>query len=75
MHHVAIMAYMGPSLSESKEFMSDWSANPRKRLPFLEDVCQTAHNLVDMLGLCHNDIRPPNIAVMGDLYCFIDYDN
>ena len=34
----------------------------------------SALNLVEKVHLCHNDIRPPNIAVSGDNFCLVDFD-
>jgi hypothetical protein len=74
-NHVTVMAYMGPSLSQSKVFMSDWLKNPGKRMALFEDVGQSALNLVEKLEFCHNDIRPTNITVLENRFCLIDYDN
>ncbi len=74
-NHVTVMAYMGPSLSDCRVLMSDWSENRELRMAFLEDVGQSALNLVEKLELCHNDIRPTNITVRENRFCLIDYDN
>ncbi len=73
-HFSVILDFGNKESAQSKEYMSDGSANPGKRLAFLADVGRTALNLVDLIGLCHNDIRPPNIAVLGNRCCLIDYD-
>ena len=72
-----VMEDMGEPLSKvmkSQQFRKRWAQSSSLRLAFLSDVGISALNLAANLGLCHNDIRPPNIAVRGDSFCLIDFD-
>ena len=72
-----VMDDVGTPLSRDlllAEFRQQWSQSRNLRVSFFEDVCLSALNLVEMAGLCHNDIRPPNIAVRGDRFCLVDFD-
>ena len=72
-----VMDDVGTPLSRDlllAEFRQQWSQSRNLRVSFLEDVCLSALNLVEMAELCHNDIRPPNIAVRGDRFCLVDFD-
>jgi hypothetical protein len=60
--------------TKSPEFRRRWAQYPELRRAFLEDVGLSALNLVARAGLCHNDIRSPNIARDGDRFCLIDFD-
>jgi hypothetical protein len=72
---VVVMTYTGPSLYHRQEFKSQWSSKRDLRIAFYEDVGLSALNLVELLGLCHTDIRLANITVHHDRFCLIDYDN
>jgi hypothetical protein len=75
---ILLMFDMGPTLAKvirDESFKAKWSGDAYLRSAFFIDVGQSALNLVVRLGLCHNDIRPSNIAVKGDRFCLIDFDN
>ena len=55
-------------------FRARWAQSPALRSAFLQQVGISALNLVANVNLCHNDIRPPNIAVSCDSFCLIDFD-
>jgi serine/threonine protein kinase len=61
-------------LMQSPQFRQRWAESQTLRRAFFSQVGLSALNLVDGLGLCHNDIRPPNIAFDGDSFCLIDFD-
>ncbi len=71
------MDFVGEPLSAKMldtDFRKRWSQSDDLRTAFLQDVGVSALNLVDSVDLCHNDIRPPNIAVADDGFCLIDFD-
>ena len=75
-HPLIVMRDMGSSLSDvmnDYSFQENWKS-PCFRLRFYDDVAVSAINLVLTLKVCHNDIRPPNIAVKDDSFCLIDFD-
>jgi hypothetical protein len=65
----------GPSLLEHDDIKVQWSSSVDLRRAFLEDVGESALNLVETLCLCHNDIRLSNITFKENRFCLIDYDN
>jgi hypothetical protein len=72
-----VMEDVGPPLSQvmqSPRFRQDWARSASLRRAFFSDVGLSALNLVVKVGLCHNDIRPPNIAYRSDSFCLIDFD-
>jgi hypothetical protein len=72
-----VMKDMGEPLSsimQQQDFRQRWSQSAVLRRAFFTRVGISALNLADQLVLCHNDIRPPNIAVAGDSFCLIDFD-
>jgi hypothetical protein len=76
-HPLLIMLNVGTSLAlfiENVEFRSKWKHNIWLRRSFAYDIGQSALNLSTNFHLCHNDIRPPNIAVKSDSFCLIDFD-
>jgi hypothetical protein len=76
-HPLLIMRNVGTSLAlliENVEFRSNWKHNIWLRQRFAYDIGLSALNLITNFHLCHNDIRPPNIAVKGDSFCLIDFD-
>jgi hypothetical protein len=79
-HPLLIMRDMGVSLADAMKdtaFLSRWRVSQELRRRFGADVGESALNLVEMpsLGLCHNDIWAPNIAVKdGASFCLIDFD-
>ncbi len=75
---VIVMVDTGPTLREQMknvEFRARWKSNPKLRSAFFTDVGMSALNLVELLGLGHEDIRPPNITVNDDGFHLIDFDN
>ena len=76
-HPLLIMKDVGQSLAElllDDSFRMKWKTSAAMRKAFLSDVGISALNLVDLVGLCHNDIRPANIVVKNDSFCLIDFD-
>ena len=74
---IILMKDMGEPLSylmEKQHFRQRWSHSAVLRRAFLIQIGFSALNLVDKLLLCHNDIRPPNIAVSGESFSLIDFD-
>jgi hypothetical protein len=72
-----VMDFVGEPLSAKvfdTDFRKCWSQSDDLRTAFLQDVGVSALNLVDSVDLCRNDIRPPNIAVLDDGFCLIDFD-
>ena len=72
-----VMEDVGEPLSvvmQSQQFRQRWARSASLRQAFLADVGLSALNLVERLDLCHNDIRPPNIAFRGDRFCLVDFD-
>jgi serine/threonine protein kinase len=72
-----VMKDAGAPLTEvmqSPQFRQRWAQSRNLRRAFFSEVGLSALNFVDQLGLCHNDIRPPNIAVRGDSFCLLDFD-
>jgi hypothetical protein len=61
-------------LMQSPQFRQRWAESQTLRRAFFSQVGLSALNLVDEMGLCHNDIRPPNIAFDGDSFCLVDFD-
>ena len=59
---------------EDPQFRQRWAQSASLRDAFFSDVGLSALNLVDKLSLCHNDIRPPNIAFDGERFCVVDFD-
>jgi hypothetical protein len=59
---------------ELLEFRQRWVESQTLRRAFFSQVGLSALNLVDELRLCHNDIRPPNIAFDGENFCLVDFD-
>ena len=75
-HLLIVMRDMGPSLAHvmhEKDFQETWKTQA-VRQNFYNDVGESALNLISALNLCHNDIRPPNIAVKDCSFCLIDFD-
>jgi hypothetical protein len=75
---VLLMLDMGPTLAKlilDPKFRADWLDCSDLRSAFFTDVGQSALNLVELLDLCHNDIRPSNITMKGSRFCLIDFDN
>ena len=71
------MVNTGPTLDlamMNSAFTRDWEKDTILREAYFEDIGQSALNL-EKLGLCHNDIRPPNITVKDGRFCLIDFDN
>ncbi len=74
---LTVMKDVGAPLSEvmeSTQFRQRWAQCASLRDAFFSDVGLSALNLVDKLGLCHNDIRPPNIAFNDSRFCLVDFD-
>jgi len=72
-----VMKDMGEPLSDLMQnlsFRRSWAQSTVLRRAFLTQVGISALNLVDNVQVCHNDIRPPNIAVLGDNFCLVDFD-
>ena len=72
-----VMEYAGAPLSDlmqSPQFRQRWAQSRTLRRAFFSQVGLSALNLVDYVDLCHNDIRPPNIAFRGDSFCLLDFD-
>ena len=72
-----VMKDVGTPLSdvmEDPQFRQRWAQSASLRDAFFSDVGLSALNLVDKLSLCHNDIRPPNIAFDGERFCVVDFD-
>jgi len=72
-----VMRYMGETLGvllERPAFKLEWKQNPLMRRAFHRNVGLSALALVEWAGLCHNDIRPPNIAFQDGEFCLIDFD-
>ena len=72
-----VMEDVGAPLSEvmeSPHFRQRWAQSADLRRAFFSDVGLSALNLVDKVGLCHNDIRPPNIAFCDDTFCLVDFE-
>ena len=70
---------MGDTLSELIDaspaaFRKHWEETLSLRRSFRNDVVQSALNMVQYFSFCHNDIRPPNIAMRGESFCLIDFD-
>ncbi len=75
-HLLVVMRDMGPSLAHvmhQEAFQEAWKSQAMRQ-NFYKDVGQSALNLVEDLGHCHNDIRSPNIAVKDGSFCLIDFD-
>ena len=71
------MKDLGEPLSDhmhTPKFRTRWGQSKDLRRAFYTQVSMSALNLIDKLTLCHNDIRPPNIAMVGDSFCLIDFD-
>ena len=60
---------------QSPQFRLRWSQSRKLRRAFFSQVGLSALNLLSNVGLCHNDIRPPNIALRGDSFCLLDFDS
>jgi serine/threonine protein kinase len=74
---LVVMEDVGVPLADvmqSPQFRQRWSQSRNLRRAFFSQVGLSALNLVDKVGLCHNDIRPPNIAFRGDSFCLLDFD-
>ncbi len=69
------MTYTGLALKSNAQVKSEWSSNVGMRKAFYEDVGKCALDLVQFLGVCHNDIRLANITHQRDRFCLIDFDN
>jgi serine/threonine protein kinase len=72
-----VMKDKGEPLSDRMQqldFRKLWAQSAVLRRAFFTQVGISALNLVDKVSLCHNDIRPPNIAVSGENFCLIDFD-
>jgi hypothetical protein len=72
-----VMRDVGETLSElldSQPFRLQWRQSSVIRLAFFRDVGLSALDLVEGMGLCHNDIRPPNIGFRDGAFCIIDFD-
>ena len=72
-----VMKDLGLPLSDlfkTPNFRQRWAQSPVLRRNFLNQICMSALNLITRAKLCHNDIRPPNICVVGDDFCLIDFD-
>ena len=77
LHPLIVMNDMGQSLQEllsEDSFRTEWRSNAAMRRAFFTDIGLSALNLIDYVGLCHNDIRPANIAVKDGSFCLIDFD-
>jgi hypothetical protein len=61
-------------LMETQQFRQHWAQSRNLRRAFFSQVGLSALNLVRNLRLCHNDIRPPNIAFRDDSFCLLDFD-
>ena len=61
-------------LIETQQFRQRWAQSRNLRRAFFSQVGLSALNLVLNLRLCHNDIRPPNIAFRDDSFCLLDFD-
>ena len=76
-HHIIVMRDAGPSLDNqvgTEQFQARWKRRRELRSRFAADIGESALNLVTDLGLCHNDIRTPNIALRGESFCLLDFD-
>ena len=78
-HPLVVMRDVGTTLHDlvhgsGGDFCARWRDSPALRAAFLEDVGLTALNLVAKCELCHNDIRPPNIAFRDGRFCLLDFD-
>ena len=78
-HPALVMRDMGPTLCDllqgpQSTFREDWKNSKEMRDSFLTDVGFTALNLSEMFTICHNDIRPPNIAFSNNRFCLLDFD-
>ena len=78
-HPILVMRDMGDSLhgllhGAGGAFAARWRDSRALRAAFFEDVGLTALNLVAKCRLCHNDIRPPNIAFRDGRFCLLDFD-
>jgi serine/threonine protein kinase len=78
-HPYVVMRDMGATLhdlvtGQGSDFCARWRGSQDLRAAFLEDVGRTALNLVTKCGMCHNDIRPPNIAFADGRFCLLDFD-
>ncbi len=62
------------SLLNNRSFRLEWRTKPLLRKSFLRDIGLSALCLVQSVDLCHNDIRPHNIAFEGGSFCLIDFD-
>ena len=72
-----VMEDVGAPLSQamqSPQFRQHWAQSASLRRAFFSDIGLSALNLVVEVGLCHNDVRPPNIAFRSDSFCLIDFD-
>lgn len=72
-----VMKDVGAPLStvmQSTEFRQRWAQSASLRGAFFSEIGLSALNLVNKVGRCHNDIRPPNIAFDGESFCLIDFD-
>jgi serine/threonine protein kinase len=76
-HPFIIMKFMGKSLSDLMQLLSfrkRWAKSLALRNAFFWQVGMSALKLIENVKICHNDIRPPNIALSGDSFCLIDFD-
>jgi tRNA A-37 threonylcarbamoyl transferase component Bud32 len=76
-NQLIVMKDMGESLSDlmlQLGFLQRWAQSAVQQRGFLTQVGISALNLVGKMQICHNDIRPPNIAVSSDNFCLVDFD-
>jgi serine/threonine protein kinase len=72
-----VMTDVGAALTHfmrSPHFRQRWARSRSLRRAFFADIGLSALNLVDNMDFCHNDIRPPNIALRGESFCLLDFD-
>lgn len=78
-HPLILMHDAGDSLYDliyapGSRYRLEWQQSTALRAAFLVQVGFSALNLVHQIGLCHNDIRLPNIVVREGKFCLIDFD-
>ena len=79
LHPLLVMRDVGTSLTDllmlrGSSIRTQWQRSEDMRAAFFSQVGLSAINLVQQTDLCHNDIRPPNIAVQDGSFCLIDFD-
>ena len=78
-HPLIVMRDVGESLldllmREGSTMRDQWRQSAVLRAAFFAQVGLSALNLVLQTGCCHNDLRPPNIAVQDGSFCIVDFD-